>query len=194
MHLLAVLLSGSGRTLTNLVEQIDHRKLSNKVRVELVIASKVCAGCDRARELGLKPLVMPGEIPAATLGPLLEQHKIDLVLLAGYLKKLHIPAGFEGRVVNIHPALLPDFGGPGMYGHHVHEAVLARGCKTSGCTVHFCDSQYDTGAIIVQRSCPVLADDTPGALAARVFAEECKAYPEALERLIKTVPPRGSAA
>ena len=82
--------------------------------------------------------------------------------------------------MNIHPALLPSFGGKGMYGHHVHEAVLAHGCKVSGCTVHFVDNTYDTGPIIVQRTCPVLEGDTPDTLAARVFEQEKLAYPEAI--------------
>jgi phosphoribosylglycinamide formyltransferase-1 len=85
--------------------------------------------------------------------------------------------------VNIHPALLPDFGGPGMYGHHVHEAVLASGCSSSGCTVHLCDPEYDRGPIVLQKSCPVLPGDTADTLAARVFDLECEAYPEALELL-----------
>jgi len=192
MHRLAIMISGSGRTLTNLAEHIEHRKLGSKVSIALVIASKVCTGCDRARELGFEPLVMPGELSSETLGAVLSKHSIDLVLLAGYLKKVHIPTGYEGRIVNIHPALLPNFGGPGMYGHHVHEAVLARGDKVSGCTVHICDAGFDTGAIVLQRTCPVRAGDTPGTLAARVFAEECIAYPEALTRLIKALPPRSA--
>jgi folate-dependent phosphoribosylglycinamide formyltransferase PurN len=83
-------------------------------------------------------------------------------------------------MMNIHPALLPSFGGKGMFGHHVHEAVLAHGCKVSGCTVHFVDEQYDAGPIIVQRACPVLEGDTAQTLAARVFEEEKIAYPEAI--------------
>jgi folate-dependent phosphoribosylglycinamide formyltransferase PurN len=83
--------------------------------------------------------------------------------------------------MNIHPALLPSFGGQGMWGHHVHEAVLKAGCKISGCTVHFCTNEYDKGPIIVQRSCPVKDDDTPDTLAVRVFKQECIAYPQAIK-------------
>ena len=91
-----------------------------------------------------------------------------------------VPDDFLGRVMNIHPALIPAFCGKGYYGHHVHEAVLAYGVKVSGCTVHFADNEYDHGPIILQRAVPVLDDDTPDTLAARVFEQECEAYPEAI--------------
>ena len=107
----------------------------------------------------------------------------DLVCFAGWLHLLPIPADFRHKVLNIHPALLPAFGGKGMYGHHVHEAVLAYGAKVSGCTVHFADDTYDTGPILVQKCVPVKERDDPDTLAARVFAAECEAYPEAI-RLI----------
>jgi phosphoribosylglycinamide formyltransferase-1 len=103
-----------------------------------------------------------------------------LVCLAGFLQLISIPEDFQGRVMNIHPALIPAFCGKGFYGHHVHEAVLAYGVKITGCTVHFCDNQYDHGPIILQRAVPVLDDDTPDSLAARVFQQECEAYPEAI--------------
>jgi phosphoribosylglycinamide formyltransferase-1 len=104
----------------------------------------------------------------------------DLVCLAGWLHLLPIPADFRHRVLNIHPSLLPAFGGKGMYGRHVHEAVLAYGAKVSGCTVHFADDTYDTGPILVQRCVPVLDADDADTLAARVFEAECEAYPEAI--------------
>jgi phosphoribosylglycinamide formyltransferase 1 len=107
----------------------------------------------------------------------------DLVCFAGWLHLLPIPADFHHKVLNIHPALLPAFGGKGMYGHRVHEAVLNYGAKVSGCTVHFADDTYDSGPILVQKCVPVLDTDTPDTLAARVFAAECEAYPEAI-RLI----------
>ena len=107
----------------------------------------------------------------------------DLVVIGGFLKLLEIPPDFENRVVNVHPALIPAFCGKGFHGQHVHEAVLAQGARISGCTVHFVDNQYDHGPILLQRTVPVLDDDTPQTLAARVFAAECDAYLEAL-RLI----------
>lgn len=173
---LAVLLSGSGRTLVNLAQAIARGAL--RARISTVIASKLCVGCERARELGIEPVVMPGVIPADELARAAAE--AELIVLAGYLKLINVPPVFRGRIVNIHPALLPSFGGKGMYGHHVHEAVLAAGCKVSGCTVHLVDDEFDRGPILAQRVCPVLEGDTPDTLAARVFEQECLAYPEAI--------------
>jgi formyltetrahydrofolate-dependent phosphoribosylglycinamide formyltransferase len=106
--------------------------------------------------------------------------RAELVCLAGFLQLLPIPDDFGNRVLNIHPALIPAFCGKGFYGHRVHEAVLAYGAKVSGCTVHFADNQYDHGPIVLQRVVPVLDDDTADTLAARVFEQECEAYPEAI--------------
>lgn len=178
---LAVLLSGSGRTLVNLIEHIRSGRLH--AEIPLVIASRECLGAQRARELGITTLIIRGDIPPDHLERLVAEHRIDWVVLAGYLRLLPISPSLAGRVVNIHPALLPKFGGPGMYGHHVHEAVIASGDPVSGCTVHLCDSAYDRGPIILQRQCPVLPADTPDTLAARVFELECQTYPEALELL-----------
>ena len=183
---LAVMLSGSGRTLLNLMEQARAGRL--EASIELVIASRECLGAQRARDAGLHVQVIPGIIPASTLGGILADHRIDWVVLAGYLKLIQIPAAYQGRIVNIHPALLPAFGGPGMYGDRVHEAVLRAKATTSGCTVHLVDDQYDHGATILQRSCPVLPGDTPHTLADRVFALECEAYPEALRTLLRRNP------
>ena len=110
----------------------------------------------------------------------LDDAKVDLVVQCGWLCLWEIPKRYANKVMNIHPALLPAFGGQGMWGHHVHEAVLAAGCKVSGCTVHFVTNEYDKGPIIVQRSCAVLADDDADTLAARVFEQECAAYPQAI--------------
>ena len=107
----------------------------------------------------------------------------DLVCFAGWLHLLPIPADFRHRVLNIHPALLPAFGGKGMYGRHVHEAVLAAGAKVSGCTVHFADDSYDTGPILVQKCVPVKEGDDAEHWPRRVFAAECEAYPEAISLL-----------
>lgn len=181
-RVLCVMLSGSGRTLVNLQSRISQGQL--EARVGLVIASRPCPGVERARELGLPVIVRRGSIPATELAAELEAAGAGLVVLAGYLSLVNIPPGWEHRVVNIHPALLPAFGGPKMYGERVHQAVLDAGCKVSGCTVHLCDGSYDTGPILVQRCCPVLEGDTPASLAARVFEEECRAYPHAVELLL----------
>lgn len=176
------MLSGSGRTLENLLLSIARGELP--ARVVVVIASKPCRGAEIARAAGLPTLVMPGRIPADELDRVLRAHGVDWVVLAGYLKLVEVPVGFRGRVVNIHPALLPEFGGPGMYGQRVHEAVIRAGRRESGCTVHLVDGQYDHGPVLLQRRCPVLPEDTAATLAARVFAEECVAYPEAIRRLV----------
>lgn len=182
---LAVFISGGGRTLLNLHDRILDGSLI--AEIPLVVASKPCTGVDRALACGLHTIIMLGDIAARDLAALLAEFRIDLVVLAGYLKLLPISKELEGGVINIHPALLPKYGGPGMYGHRVHEAVLAAGDTESGCTVHLCDNIYDRGEILLQRRCPVLADDTPHSLAARVFEQELLAYPTAIKELLKRV-------
>ncbi len=179
---IAALISGGGRTLLNLIDTIDAGQLNACVPV--VIASRPCPGVERARPRVPEVLVMPGRIPVATLGEVLSARQIDWVVLAGYLQLVNIPPAFRGKIINIHPALLPKHGGPGMHGPHVHQAVLASGDAESGCTVHFADDTFDTGATILQKRCPVLPGDTPDALAARVFALELEALPEAMAMLI----------
>lgn len=185
---LAVFLSGSGRTMVNLAEVIARGEL--RAEIALVVASRACKGAERARELGLPTQIIEGDIVESELVVLLGAHRIDWVVLAGYLRLMPAPDRWAGRVVNIHPALLPDFGGPGMYGRRVHEAVLASGAAESGCTVHLCDGRYDTGPIVLQRRCPVLAGDTAEDLADRVFEQELEAYPEALRLLLGGEPGR----
>lgn len=182
---LAVLVSGGGTTLQNMVDRIAAGTLD--ARVNLVIGSRPgLKGIDRAVRANLPNVVIdrkryPSPEPfSIDVFKAIDQANADLVCLGGWLSRLVIPDRYLGRVMNIHPALLPSFGGQGMFGHHVHEAVLAHGCKVSGCTVHFADNTYDTGPIIVQRTCPVLEDDTPDTLAHRVFEEEKLAYPEAI--------------
>ena len=179
---LAVFLSGSGRTLVNLAEVIGRGELP--ATIGLVVASRDCQGAERAAALGLETRIIEGDIGAEDLERLLEASRIDWVVLAGYLRLLPVPERWRGRVVNIHPALLPEFGGPGMYGDRVHRAVLDSGAAESGCTVHLCDGEYDAGPVVLQRSCPVLEGDTVRTLAGRVFELERRAYPEALRVLI----------
>jgi len=181
---LGVLLSGGGRTLLNMLEEIAAGRLDAEVAI--VIASRDCKGVERAEAAGLDVRLVPyKQMPdlatySARLCELLDAAEVDLVCLAGFLSFWEIPPRYEGRVMNIHPALLPGFGGKGMYGHRVHEAVLGAGCKVSGCSVHFVTNEYDAGPIIVQKAAAVLEGDTPDDLAARVFGQECKAYPEAI--------------
>ena len=180
---LAVLISGGGRSLLNLQQRIEAARLD--ARIEVVVSSRANApGVERARAAGLHVVVAeraqlsPSEFQNAITSAV---RGVDLVVMAGFLSMWRIPGEFASRVINIHPALLPDFGGPGMYGSKVHEAVLRSGRTESGCTVHICDNQYDCGPIILQRRVPVLATDTPDMLAARVFEQECEALPEAIQ-------------
>jgi len=179
---LAVLISGAGRTLLNLLEHIDDGSLD--ARVVLVIASRECHGAQRARDRGLDTHVIAGQIPADSLASLLDEAHADLVLCAGYLKLVDVPDAYRGRILNIHPALLPGFGGAGMYGDRVHRAVLESRATESGCTVHVVDEAFDHGPIIVQKQCAVLPGDTPESLAARVLGLECIAYPEAVNLML----------
>jgi phosphoribosylglycinamide formyltransferase 1 len=182
---LAILLSGSGTTLQNLIDEIAASRLD--ARIKLVIASRPgLLGIQRARDAGLPLAIIDRrEFPDVVafshqIFTALDSAQIDLVCLAGWLCLLDLPASYTGRVMNIHPALLPSFGGKGMYGQKVHQAVLDRGCKVSGCTVHFVDSTYDSGPIILQRTCAVEEGDTAELLAHRVFEEEKIAYPQAI--------------
>lgn len=180
---IAVMLSGGGRTLLNLQDRIDAGAL--RARVGLVIASRECAGAERARARGLNTVVRAGDIPATELQRLANEAGAGSVVLAGYLRRVNIPAPLAGRIINIHPALLPSFGGAGMYGERVHQAVLAAGCKVSGCTAHLCDDRYDTGPIVAQACCPVRDGDTAETLAARVFSLECEVYPGAVAAMVE---------
>jgi phosphoribosylglycinamide formyltransferase-1 len=182
---LAVLLSGSGTTLQNLLDRSADGRL--KARVVQVVSNRADAyGLERARAAGVPTAVVERkrcgsrEEFSAHIFDLCRRAEADLVCLAGFLQLIVVPDDFLGRVLNVHPALIPAFCGKGYYGRHVHEAVLAYGAKVTGCTVHFADNQYDHGPIILQRVVPVLDDDTPDTLAARVHELENEAYPEAI--------------
>ena len=183
---LAVLLSGSGTTLQNLIDHIKEGKLNAKICV--VISSKPNAyGLVRAQQNNIPTFVVkPKDYPDfkkfnEALWKVIRQYPIDLVVLAGFLSLIEVPPDFTNRIMNIHPALIPAFCGKGMYGHHVHEAVIKSGVKITGCTVHFVDEQYDHGPIILQEAVPVLDDDTPDTLAERVQAKERELYPKAIQ-------------
>lgn len=189
---LGVLLSGGGTTLLNLLERQKRGALAGEV---------VCVASDRP---GVRGLDRPGEagfpeLPVRVSEPpkdLAERarwgrelltwcgsHGADVVLMCGFLRLLPLPDEWVGRVLNIHPSLLPAFGGKGFHGEKVHQAALDSGVKISGCTVHFADQVYDRGPILVQKAVPVLETDTAKTLAARVFEAECEAYPEAIALL-----------
>ena len=183
---LGILLSGGGRTMINIQQEIEAGCLNAEIVVVISSLSNV-RGVQLAQGLGLDPVIIRKkdhsdiEQFSGEIAKTLDEAKVDLVVQAGWMCLWHIPANYQNRVMNIHPALLPAFGGKGMYGHHVHEAVIKTGCKVSGCTVHFCTNEYDAGPIIVQRTCEVKDDDDPDTLAARVFEQECLAYPEAIK-------------
>lgn len=183
---IAVLLSGSGTTLQNLIDRIERNELDASIACVISSRSGVY-GLERARQ---------HHIPTATVlrkafedaqqfsDAIWEQvraYPVDLVVLAGFMSLLHVPDDFKHRILNVHPALIPAFCGKGMYGHHVHEAVLAYGAKISGATVHFVDNEYDHGPIVLQKATPVLEDDTPDTLAERVQATEREIYPQAIQ-------------
>lgn len=183
---IAALISGGGRTLVNIDEEIKKGQLN--AEISLVISSRsTTEGIKRIKDLGygVKVIRKMNYPDIDQFSRQIEREliaaKIDLVIQAGWLCLWKIPTQYKYRVMNIHPALLPSFGGQGMWGQHVHEAVLKQGCKISGCTVHFCTNEYDKGPIIVQLGCPVKDDDTIETLAARVFEQECLAYPLAIE-------------
>jgi formyltetrahydrofolate-dependent phosphoribosylglycinamide formyltransferase len=186
---LGVLISGGGTTLVNILKYIRQGELNAEVAVVISSRSKV-AGVERAKNAGLNvKIVRKKDFPqiddfSKRIEEELVAANVELVIQGGWLCLWKIPARYENRVMNIHPALLPSFGGEGMWGHHVHEAVLKAGCKVSGCTVHFCTNEYDKGPIIVQRCCEVKDGDTPETLAERVFEQECLAYPRAIKLFI----------
>ncbi len=185
---IAVLISGGGTTLRNLIERVHAGTLP--VDIRLVVSSAPGArGVEYAAQAGI-----PAEVTERRIFPdqgsfsraifdRCREAGVQVVAMGGFLKRLTIPDDYANRVTNIHPALIPAFCGKGMYGHRVHEAALEYGVKLSGCTVHFADNEYDHGPVILQKAVPVLDDDTPDTLAARVFEAECEAYPEALRLL-----------
>ncbi len=178
--------SGSGRTLGHLLESISAGEVSGEV--VLVAASRECRGAGIGRDAGIETVVHDGRWEAESLEDVLDGAGLGdggWVILAGYTTLLAIPDSYAGRVVNIHPALLPLHGGEGMYGRHVHRAVLDAGDTESGCTVHLCDGVYDRGEVLAQARCRVEAGVTPESLAARVFGLELDLYPRVIEGLIR---------
>jgi formyltetrahydrofolate-dependent phosphoribosylglycinamide formyltransferase len=182
---LAVLLSGSGTTLQNLLDRCADGRLHARV-VQVLSNNSQAPGLTRAERAGVPTAVVERKACGSReefsrrLFDLCRAATAELVCMAGFLQLVLIPEDFRNRVFNIHPALIPAFCGKGFHGLHVHHAALEMGVKVSGCTVHFADNEYDHGPIVLQRAVPVLDDDTPETLAARVFEQECTAYPEAI--------------
>lgn len=181
---LAVCVSGGGSTLQNLIDQVRGKKL--RAEIVQVVASRPRIGAIPKAEAAGIPLALANrstksasDFSRSVFDPI-RQRNADLVILGGFLALVEIPPDYRGRVINIHPSLIPAFSGKGFHGSAVHQAALETGVKVSGCTVHFADDTYDTGPIIVQRTVPVEENDTPETLAARVFKAECQALPEAI--------------
>lgn len=185
---LAIALSGGGTTLLNLLDRIEQGRLNAEI-VNVIASNDYCKGIERAKAKRLNVQVLPRKTYSDkhafsdAVFQACRDANADLLCLAGFLSLLVIPDDFEGRVLNIHPSLLPKFGGKGMHGHHVHQAVIDAGQTESGCTVHLADNTYDTGPILLQKTCPVRPDDTADSLSDRVFELECEAYPEAIEQV-----------
>lgn len=184
---IAVLCSGGGSNLQAIIDRVEAGEINGEIVLVIANASKAYA-LERARSHGIPALFISKKQAGSTeafndriLEALLSA-KADLVVLAGYLPIVgaQVVRAFEHRIINIHPALIPSFCGVGMYGHYVHEAVLAYGAKISGATTHFVDEQVDHGGVIMQGSVPVMEDDTPETLAARVLTVEHQILPESV--------------
>lgn len=187
---LGVLISGSGTTLENLLARIADGRLRGVTIAGVVSSRGGVRGVSVARQGRLEPhIIRRREFPAveqfsAAVAKALDLMNVDLVVMAGFLCLWKVPERYRGRVINIHPALLPGVGGQGMYGEHVHRAVLASGADHSGCTVHLVDDEYDHGPVIARSRVPVLPDDTPEALAARVQAAERELLPSVIQSIV----------
>jgi len=176
MQKMAVLISGSGRTLDNFHERIQNGTLNAEIKV-VISNVKDVLGLQKAEKYGYPNFHAVGN---EATNAILKDYDINLICLAGYLKLYEAPPGLERAVLNIHPALIPSFCGDGFYGMRVHRAVKAKGVTVSGCTVHFANNKYDEGPIVVQKCVPLEYDDTPDDIATKVFDMECIAFPEAI--------------
>jgi phosphoribosylglycinamide formyltransferase-1 len=186
MTRVAVLASGGG---SNLQAILDHQRAlgpTASAHVVLVGSDQPEAGVlDRARSAGIAAVYLDRTARTSGLSAILETHRVELIVLAGYLRLVpsDVVSHYRGRILNVHPALLPRFGGPGMYGHRVHEAVIASGERLTGPTVHFVDERYDEGPVIAQFPIPVDPTDTPESLAQRVLHMEHQLYPRVIEEV-----------
>jgi phosphoribosylglycinamide formyltransferase-1 len=176
---MAVLLSGSGRTLDNFHERIQRGSLAAEIQVVVSNVAGVL-GLSKAEKYGYPAFHAKDN---GQINKILQDYDIDIVCLAGYLKLYTPPPELARAVINIHPSLIPSFCGDGFYGHHVHDAVKKRGCTVSGCTVHFANENYDEGPIILQKCVGLAYEDDADTIADKVFAIECEAFPEAINKV-----------
>lgn len=170
----------------NMIDRIGAGELD--AEVACVVSSRAGAfGLERAKKHGIPGAAVPrkdfsdGEAFNAALWSEIRKYDVDLIVMAGFMSLIHVPDDFVNRMINVHPALIPSFCGKGMYGHHVHEAVLEYGAKVTGCTVHFVNEEYDNGPIIMQGTVAVLEDDTADSLAERVQEKERELYPKVIQ-------------
>lgn len=187
---IAVLISGSGTTLQNLIDRVEDGSLP--VRIVGVLSSKPrVQGLERAKKHGLPTAVVDQDIHdnprdfSHHVTVALRKWKPELIVMAGFLRRYLPPPEFEHKIINIHPALLPKYGGKGMYGIRVHRAVLRAGETESGCTVHWVDAKYDNGPIIAQTRIPVIPDDTPEYLQDRIQEAERDLYPKVIRDIVE---------
>lgn len=188
MFKIGVLVSGGGSNLQSIIDKSKSGELQCKV--EVVIGDRECYGVERAKEAGIDGYTLDRKVLKKELcreiDKIVSERGIDLIVLAGFLSIIdeEFINKWKGRIINIHPSLLPKFGGPGMYGIRVHEAVLKAGEQESGCTVHYVDTGVDSGEIIAQKRVKVLEGDTPEILQKRVLVEEHKLLPESIAKII----------
>jgi len=183
---IAVLASGRGTNLQALIDHFSHLGAQSPATIELVASNKENApALDRARNASIAAESFTATDEGSELLELLARYRIELVVLAGYMKRIppSVVSEFHGRIVNVHPGLLPEFGGAGMYGAKVHQAVIASGARTTGVTVHFVDDEFDHGPVVAQWRIKVNDDDTPETLAERVLDIEHAIYPRAVEMI-----------
>ena len=188
MFKIAVMVSGGGSNLQSIIDKSKSGELN--CEIACVIGDRPCYGVERAAEHGIESCVIDRKVYKKELckkiDKVLSTKGVELIVLAGFLSIIdeEFVNKWKGRIINIHPSLLPKFGGPGMYGIKVHEAVLAAGEKESGCTVHYVDTGVDSGEIILQVKVPVLEGDTPEVLQKRVLVEEHKLLPNSIAKII----------
>lgn len=188
MFKIAVMVSGGGSNLQSIIDKSKSGELN--CEIACVIGDRPCYGVERAAEQGIESCVIDRKVYKKELckeiDKVLSTKGVELIVLAGFLSIIdeEFVNKWKGRIINIHPSLLPKFGGPGMYGIKVHEAVLAAGEKESGCTVHYVDTGVDSGEIILQVKVPVLEGDTPEVLQKRVLVEEHKLLPNSIAKII----------
>jgi phosphoribosylglycinamide formyltransferase-1 len=190
---IAVFASGAGSNLAAMLSYLGSLGERRAGEIVIVISDRASAGAlQRAADAGVRSAVLQDPTDGGEILKLLAEEQADLIALAGYLRLLPaaVVADYRNRVLNVHPAPLPRFGGHGMYGRRVHEAVLAAGASESGVTVHFVDEEYDRGAVVAHWPVPVLPGDTPDSLAQRVLAAEHVIYPRVLEMVASLTPPR----